>query len=323
MDEKLWRRPPVCYNFIGLNTNLVVEAMVTNRILFSWIGHTDIRALAAHLPPGEQEIILNGVRPATPLPGQAGPLRALLDAEPFDEVHLLTDLGKERSRRYAEWIGRDPVLHPIKLASPIDYSEIFQASDRELASVLNRPRRERVEVCMHLSPGTPPMAAVWLLLGKSKYRPVTFYQTHEGKVLVTDIPFDLVVDYVPQVLRDADANLQRLAERGTQDVQGFQAIVGNSPQIRAAIGRASRVARREISVLILGESGTGKELFARAIHEASPRRARPFLPINCAALSRELLESELFGHKRGSFTGRRQGPHRRLPAGRRRDIVPG
>ena len=277
--------------------------MRTKRFLFSWIGHADLRALAAHLPVDEQEGVLKGLKPPTPLTGQSGPLKCLLDTERFEEVHLLSDLGRERSRRYADWVGGDPVLHLVKLASPIDYSEIFQAVDGVLESVVNRPRTERVEVCMHLSPGTPPMTAIWLLLGKSKYRPATFYQTHEGKVLITEVPFDLVVDYVPQVLRDADAKLQMLASRSPQEVQGFQAIVGNNPKIRDAVGRASRVARREVSVLILGESGTGKELFARAIHEASPRRGKPFLPINCAALSRELLESELFGHKKGSFTG--------------------
>ena len=277
--------------------------MPSKRLLFSWIGHADLRALAAHLPPGEREAVLRDVKPPTPLVGQSGPLKCLLDAERFDEIHLLSDHGREKSRLYAAWIGGDPVIHPVKLASPIDYSEIFQAVDKVLASVLNRPRSERVEVCMHLSPGTPPMTAIWLLLGKSKYHPATFYQTHEGTVLVTEVPFDLVVDYVPQVLRAADANLQRLASQGPQDVEGFQAIVGNSPTIRAAVGRALRVARRDVSVLILGESGTGKELFARAIHEASPRRGKPFLPINCAALSTQLLESELFGHKKGSFTG--------------------
>jgi transcriptional regulator with PAS, ATPase and Fis domain len=277
--------------------------MRSKRLLFSWIGHTDLRALAADLPPDEREAVLSGLKPPIPLKGESGPLKCLLDAEPFDEVHLLSDHGKEKTRLYSAWVGGDPVIHPVKLASPIDYAEIFQAVDKVLASVVNRPRVERAEVCMHLSPGTPQMAAIWLFLGKSKYRPATFYQTHEGKVLVSEIPFDLVVDYVPQVLRNADANLQRLADRSPQEVDGFQAIVGNSPRIRDAVGRAARVARRDVSVLILGESGTGKELFAEAIHEASPRRDKRFLPINCAALSTQLLESELFGHKRGSFTG--------------------
>ena len=68
------------------------------------------------------------------------------------------------------------------------------------------------------------------------------------------------------------------------------------------MGLARRASVRDVSVLLLGESGTGKEKFARAIHDASPRKAKKFISINCAAISRELLESELFGHKKGSFT---------------------
>ncbi len=80
-------------------------------------------------------------------------------------------------------------------------------------------------------------------------------------------------------------------------------IIGESPAIRTVQAEAQRVAATDATVLLEGESGTGKELFARAIHELSPRRGRPFVAINCAAIPDTLLESELFGHERGSFTG--------------------
>jgi len=111
------------------------------------------------------------------------------------------------------------------------------------------------------------------------------------------------VDFVPEVFRDADSHLQHLTSHSPGEIEGFQQIVGDSQAIRLAVGRAKRAAVRNVPVLLLGESGTGKELFARAIHESSSRRSGPFLAINCAAVSRDLLESELFGHKAGSFTG--------------------
>lgn len=84
---------------------------------------------------------------------------------------------------------------------------------------------------------------------------------------------------------------------------GFDRIVGTSPAITAVINLARRVAATDTTVLILGETGTGKEVFAEAIHQASPRNGKPFVAINCSAFGKELLESELFGHKAGSFTG--------------------
>ena len=84
----------------------------------------------------------------------------------------------------------------------------------------------------------------------------------------------------------------------------FSAIVGESPNLREQVARAARLSRhRNASTLILGETGTGKELFARAIHAASPRSEGPFVPVNCSALPDNLVESELFGHERGAFTG--------------------
>ena len=84
---------------------------------------------------------------------------------------------------------------------------------------------------------------------------------------------------------------------------GAAGIVGESPAVHSLLRLVSRVAPQDTSVLIMGESGTGKELVAQALHRLSPRAEKPFIAINCAALSDTLLESELFGHEKGAFTG--------------------
>ena len=83
----------------------------------------------------------------------------------------------------------------------------------------------------------------------------------------------------------------------------FQQIIGNSPALMLALAEVERVAPTDSTVLILGETGTGKELIARAIHDLSARRGNPFVKLNCAAIPFDLLESELFGHEKGAFTG--------------------
>jgi DNA-binding NtrC family response regulator len=84
---------------------------------------------------------------------------------------------------------------------------------------------------------------------------------------------------------------------------GFPRIVGEHPAMQAAAREMQRVAPTDTTVLLLGESGTGKELFARALHQLSPRAPKPFVALNCAAIPETLVENELFGHERGAFTG--------------------
>jgi transcriptional regulator with GAF, ATPase, and Fis domain len=118
---------------------------------------------------------------------------------------------------------------------------------------------------------------------------------------------------VQRELSRAKADLARLSQRlETQTrvfrediltVHDFDDMVGSSPAFRSALAAVREVAPTDTTALLLGETGTGKELFARAIHERSPRRQRPFICVNCAALPATLIESELFGHERGAFTG--------------------
>jgi DNA-binding NtrC family response regulator len=93
-----------------------------------------------------------------------------------------------------------------------------------------------------------------------------------------------------------------LRERVERDY-GLGAIVGSGEAMRGVFAIIQKVAPTDLTVLVRGESGTGKELVAQALHDASPRKKRPFVAVNCAAISRELVESELFGHEKGAFTG--------------------
>ena len=125
----------------------------------------------------------------------------------------------------------------------------------------------------------------------------------------------LIADLFASVLvrRRHDAEIRRLTARleaenvylreEIADTHGFHEILGDAPALRGALYKVEQVAPTAAPVLILGETGTGKELFARAVHEHSPRRDRPLVKINCAALPATLIESELFGHVKGAFTG--------------------
>jgi formate hydrogenlyase transcriptional activator len=109
-------------------------------------------------------------------------------------------------------------------------------------------------------------------------------------------------DLRPNTDPEITLDLDRIDEPANSET-GFEGIIGRSSGLRRVLQMVETVAKEDSTVILLGETGTGKELIARAIHSHSPRRDRPFVKLNCAAIPTGLLESELFGHERGSFTG--------------------
>ena len=125
-------------------------------------------------------------------------------------------------------------------------------------------------------------------------------------------------------LRDAEQRIHQLQQQADRLRDALDAlhehgrVIGRSEPFKAALGKALQVAPTDATVLLQGETGSGKEVFARAVHDASPRAAKPLVAVNCAAIPRELVESEFFGHVKGAFTGasaRRDGRFLRADGG--------
>jgi DNA-binding NtrC family response regulator len=169
---------------------------------------------------------------------------------------------------------------------------------------LKLPKKDGIEV-LNISKSENPLAPVIVM---------TAFGTIENAVAAMKKgafdfiakPFD--TDHLLLLMRRALENQRVLTENlllkdELSSRMGFPRIIGKSAGIQEVARKIQKVAPAKSTVLLLGESGTGKELFARAVHELSGRKEYPFIPINCAAIPRELLESELFGHEKGSFTG--------------------
>ncbi len=128
-------------------------------------------------------------------------------------------------------------------------------------------------------------------LGALDYIPKPFERIR----LVTSIRNAFALGVLSERVRSLTSELRR--------GEGFATLLGESAALKSALAMLARVAPRDVSVLLEGESGTGKELAARAIHAESPRRSAPFVVVNCGAIPEGLIESELFGHEKGAFTG--------------------
>ena len=150
-----------------------------------------------------------------------------------------------------------------------------------------------------------PDAEVVILTGHNTAKAAVLAMQAGATTYLTK-PLDIVelrtvADKVSQSQRLARSNLE--LQKQLNERFGFEGVIGNSPLMHAVVERLRQIAPTSATVLITGESGTGKELVAKALHNNSPRRSKPFVALNCAALSENILESELFGHIKGAFTG--------------------
>lgn len=256
-----------------------------NQVLLSWIGRTDLRAAA-----GEIE--------------GPGPIGSAVADNTFDEVVLLSNYGDEETEPFIKWLQSNTKAQitwkNVELPSPMDFGAVYEAADRQTAEIIADD--SSIELTFHLSPGTSAMCAMWLILAATKYDARLIASSPESGVYMPEFPFDIAADYVPrQAAKTRGRVVSDIFEERTP--AAFEKIIHKCDAMKRVIRRAQRVAEFDVPVMILGESGTGKELFAEAIHKASPRSNGPYVTVNCGAFPKDLVESELFGHVKGAFTG--------------------
>ena len=257
-------------------------------LLTSWIGQADLRALTGEADAG------------------TGPIAQALTARVFSAAVLISDYSEAETAPFLEWL-RPRVEASVavcyeSLSGPTQFGEIYEVASRVVAESLEHHGKD-ARLTFHLSPGTPAMAAVWIILAKTRFPADLIESSPKYGVRTASVPFDISADFLPDMLRGPDERLQSLTAGLPPDAPEFADIIHRSDVMARLIAKARRVAPRSVPVLIEGESGTGKELFARAIHRAGPRRDGPFKAVNCGAIPGELVESELFGHEKGAFTG--------------------
>jgi DNA-binding NtrC family response regulator len=256
--------------------------------LVAWIGRTDLRAMSIPDDVG------------------LGPIGQAVNAYDFVRIRLLSNYDEDEGSGYLHWLSQrtsaNMDLHHVDLASPTDFGEIYHAAVSAVTTLADS-KKKLPDLWFHLSPGTPAMAAVWIILSKTRFPATLIESSKEHGTKIVNLPFDISAEFIPDLLRGSDDRLERLSAGLPPDAPEFEHIIHRSRIMKDMVARARRVAPRSVPVLIEGESGTGKELVARAIHRSSLRREKAFVPINCGAIPSELVESELFGHKRGAFTG--------------------
>jgi len=252
-----------------------------------------------------------------------GPILTLLKDHQYHGIHLLsnrttllqTQQIMREIRVRQSWVQLQE--HFLELSDPTSYGELIPLIWNKTVEIQEKYSPE-IYFDIATSSGTPQMHATWVLLHLSKrirgrllrITPPKFLKHGEQAVSVITglmeklegIPAPFQVPDECALLRARNRSLQETLD-GVRGYAEFDHIIGFAGTLREVLESVRRIASESFPVLINGESGTGKELIARALHQASTRAAGPFITVNCGGIPDGMVESILFGHKKGAFTG--------------------
>lgn len=240
-----------------------------------------------------------------------GPILSLLSSRFFDHIILFdTPSTKHVTQKTKKAISE---LHPdsqvqvleINLDDPTNYQEILKGLRTHIQRIIEDFHSANFFVAV--ASGTPQMHACWLLLTVSGEFPANILNVRPPRFVTAERPLVNIVD-----LSDPSFPIIRFhnepvpvdeSETDINAVRDQIGIIGDHPSIKRSLEMGAMLAPSQSPVLVLGETGTGKELIARFIHRLSGRQREIFVTVNCAAIPEDLVESLLFGHKKGAFTG--------------------
>lgn len=253
------------------------------RALLTWLGTADVKALTA----AEQT--------------NPGPLKQVISEKGFDTLYIMSNREHELTKQCVDilrkWNKKLRIeVFQYHFANPTDYELVLKYTQQTLTLILQQPDSKEA-LTFFVTPGTPIMVAVLCMMAERLPQVSLIQSTQENgvKFLNWSIPNYLTQNNIEKISRNASIEFP--------DDKAFRKLVLTSEIMREKRKQAIHYARFNIPILILGESGTGKEEFAYGIHSASPRSKKPFIPVNCGAISPTLIGSELFGAEKGTFSG--------------------
>lgn len=259
---------------------LFLEFILMN-LLFSWIGDNDLKDIVKTSEFGALYSICTS------------------NIATFDKLVLLSNRNNDKIQEYLYWLHSN--LSPKKIIvefelfdkypDPTDYHMIYKICEQ----TIKKHRTSKDSLYFNLTSGTPTMSATWLLLGTSIFKAILIQSSKQKGVEIINVPYEISLQ------ERQDNTLTKLS--GDILLDEFNAKNNTDNNMQKISHFVQLFAPRNIPIIIQGETGTGKEKLAKEIHELSNRKDKPFIAINCGAINENLIDSELFGHKKGSFTG--------------------